>query len=65
MDFDFDFDFGEMNTFALAMGLVGALVTFGIMMYVRKNSPIDMIWVILSVPIGFIAGYLYISATDR
>lgn len=65
MDFDFDFDFGEINTFAVVMGLVGALVTFGIMMYVRKSSPIDLVWVILSVPIGFLAGYLYITLTDR
>jgi hypothetical protein len=64
---DFDFDVGEINMFALVMGIIAALITIIMFKYAgfgTGNLQIGLFWKILTPIVTFIVAYLYIDKTS-
>lgn len=63
---DFDLDLGEINPFALIMGVVAALITLVMFKFAGfgKDFDIGLIWKILTPIVTFIVAYFYIDKTS-
>lgn len=62
---DFDLDFGELNTFAIIMGVVAALITIVMFKFAGKSlEGVGLIWKILTPIVTFVVAYIYIDKTS-